>query len=89
MVHSRLRGQFRAATNLSGIRLRMNDQRVRATDAMRSALKGRIGAIIVTPPKLPANDGLMSLMRRIVMSSGLLALGLAVASDAAMAAPSS
>jgi TPR repeat protein len=41
--------------------------------------KGRIGTIMVTPPKLPANDSLPPLMRTIVMSSGLLAFGMVVA----------
>ena len=41
--------------------------------------KGRIGSVMVTPPKLPANDSPPPLMRTIVMSSGLLALGLVVA----------
>jgi hypothetical protein len=46
---------------------------------MRPAKKVRIGTIMVTPPKLPANDSLPPLMRTIVMSSGLLAFGLVVA----------
>jgi hypothetical protein len=46
---------------------------------MRRATKGRIGTIMVTPPKLPANDSLPPLMRSIIISSGLLALGLVVA----------
>ena len=46
---------------------------------MRPAKKGRIGTIMVTPPKLPANDSLPPLMRTIVISSGLLAFGLVVA----------
>ena len=46
---------------------------------MRQAKKGRIGTIMVTPPKLPANDSLPPLMRSIVISSGLLAFGLVVA----------
>ena len=46
--------------------------------------KGRIGTIMVTPSKIPANDSPPPLMRAIVMSSGLLAFGLVrciVASD--------
>jgi len=46
---------------------------------MRPANKGRIGTIMVTPPKLPANDSLPPLMRTVVISSGLLAFGLVVA----------
>jgi hypothetical protein len=46
---------------------------------MRPARKGRIGTIMVMPPKLPANDSLPPLMRTLVMSSGLLAFGLVVA----------
>jgi hypothetical protein len=46
---------------------------------MRPGKKGGIGTIMVTPPKLPANDSLPPLMRTVVMSSGLLALGLVVA----------
>ena len=46
---------------------------------MRPARKGRIGTIMVTPPKLPANDSLPPLMRTLVMSSGPLAFGLVVA----------
>jgi hypothetical protein len=41
--------------------------------------KSRIGTIMVTPPKLPANDSLPPLMRSVVVSSGLLAFGLVVA----------
>ena len=41
--------------------------------------KGRIGTIMVTPSKIPANDSAPPLMRAIVMSSGLLAFGLVVA----------
>ena len=53
--------------NLSGIRLRMNDGAPGATDAMRPAKKkGRIGTIMVTPPKLPANDNLPPLMRTVL-----------------------
>jgi TPR repeat protein len=37
------------------------------------------GTIMVTPPKTPANDGLSPLTRAILISSGLLALGLVVA----------
>jgi hypothetical protein len=33
---------------------------------MRPARKGRIGTIMVTPPKLPANDSLPPLMRTVV-----------------------
>jgi hypothetical protein len=33
---------------------------------MRPARKGRIGTIMVTPPKLPANDSLPPLMRTTV-----------------------
>jgi hypothetical protein len=40
---------------------------------MRPAKKGRIGTIMVTPPKLPANDSLPPLLRTAVMSTGLLA----------------
>jgi TPR repeat protein len=46
---------------------------------MRQAKKGRIGTIMVTPTKLPANDSLSPLMRSVVISSGLLAFGLVVA----------
>jgi hypothetical protein len=46
---------------------------------MRQAKKGRIGTIMVTPLKLPANDSLSPLMRTVIMSSGLLAFGLVVA----------
>src|SRR5258705_13241367 len=46
---------------------------------MRQAKKARIGTIMVTPTKLPANDSLSPLMRSIVISSGLLAFGLVVA----------
>jgi hypothetical protein len=46
---------------------------------MRQAKKGRIGTIMVTPAKLPANDSLSPLMRTVIMSSGLLAFGLVVA----------
>jgi TPR repeat protein len=46
---------------------------------MRQAKKGRIGTIMVTPLKLPANDSLSPLMRSVIMSSGLLAFGLVVA----------
>jgi len=46
---------------------------------MRQARKGRIGTIMVTPAKLPANDSLSPLMRSVVISSGLLAFGLVVA----------
>ncbi|HEX3170185.1 MAG TPA: hypothetical protein VHQ88_06375 [Burkholderiales bacterium] len=46
---------------------------------MRQANKARIGTIMVTPTKLPANDSLSPLMRSIVISSGLLAFGLVVA----------
>ena len=35
--------------------------------------------IMVTPPKLPANDSLSPLMRSVVMSSGMLAFGMVVA----------
>jgi hypothetical protein len=42
-------------------------------------MKGRIGTIMVTPPKPPVNDSLSPLMRTITMSSGLLAFGLVVA----------
>ena len=35
--------------------------------------KGRIGTIMVTPPKLPANDSVPPLMRAVVLSSGLFA----------------
>jgi hypothetical protein len=41
--------------------------------------KGRIGTIMVAPPKLPANDSLPPLMRTVVMSSGLLAFGMVIA----------
>jgi TPR repeat protein len=41
--------------------------------------RGRIGTIMVTPAKLPANDSLSPLMRAVVISSGLLAFGLMVA----------
>jgi hypothetical protein len=50
-----------------------------ATDAMRQAKNGRIGTIMVTPTKLPANDSLSPLMRSVAISSGLLAFGLVVA----------
>src|SRR4051812_20241313 len=46
---------------------------------MRQAKKARIGTIMVTPTKLPANDSLSPLMRSVVISSGLLAFGLVVA----------
>ena len=46
---------------------------------MRQAKNGRIGTIMVTPTKLPANDSLSPLMRTVIMSSGLLAFGLMVA----------
>ena len=46
---------------------------------MRPAKKGRIGTIMVTPSKIPANDSLSPLMRAAVISSGLLAFGLVVA----------
>ena len=46
---------------------------------MRQAKNGRIGTIMVTPTKLPANDSLSPLMRSVVISSGLLAFGLVVA----------
>ena len=51
---------------------------------MRQARKGRIGTIMVTPAKLPANDSLSPLMRSVVISSGLLAFGLVVASSLPM-----
>jgi hypothetical protein len=35
---------------------------------MQPPNKGRIGAIMVTPPKLPANDSLPPLMRTVVIS---------------------
>jgi hypothetical protein len=35
--------------------------------------------IMVTPPKLPANDRLSPLMRSVVMASGLLAFAMVVA----------
>jgi hypothetical protein len=41
--------------------------------------KGRIGTVMVTPPKLPANDSLSPLMRTVIMSTGLLAFGMVVA----------
>jgi TPR repeat protein len=46
---------------------------------MRQARNGRIGTIMVTPTKLPANDRLSPLMRSVVISSDLLAFGLVVA----------
>jgi hypothetical protein len=46
---------------------------------MRPAKKGRIRTIMVTPPKIPANDSVPPLMRAVVISSGLLAFGLVVA----------
>jgi TPR repeat protein len=45
---------------------------------MWPASSGRIGSIMVTPAKLPANDSLSPLMRAIVLSAGLLAFGLVV-----------
>src|SRR3954471_22063021 len=46
---------------------------------MRQAKNGRIGTIMVTPTKLPANDSLSPLMRSVVISGGLLAFGLVAA----------
>jgi hypothetical protein len=46
---------------------------------MRPANKGRIGTIMITPPKIPANDSLPPLMRNVAISTGLLAFGLVVA----------
>jgi len=46
---------------------------------MRPAKMGRIGTIMVTPPKLPVIDSLPPLMRTVVMSTGLLAFGMVVA----------
>jgi len=49
----------------SGIRLRIEPG---TTDAVQPRNKGRIGTIMVTPPKLPANDSLPPLMRTVVIS---------------------
>ena len=45
---------------------------------MWPANKGRVGTIMVTPPKLLAKDSLSPLMRTVAISSGLLAFGLVV-----------
>ena len=48
---------------------------------MRPARKGRIGTIMITPAKFPANDSLPPLMRSVAMSAGLLAFGKLVPRD--------
>jgi hypothetical protein len=46
---------------------------------MRPAKKGRIGTIMVTPPKHLANDSPSPLMRTATVSTGLPAFGMVVA----------